>query len=319
VKALAPRALGGLVKEAFAGWKADNCLSMGAALAFYSLLSMAPLLVLVITIAGLAIGRDEAQALLMTQLSGLLGDTGAEGVKVVLEAASRDKDGILQTAVSFLALVVGATTVFGELQDDLNRIWKCDTAKAAGIWAQVRKRLLSFGLIGAVGLLLLTSLVVSAAISYLGTFLGGSAIVARILDLAGSLVITTLLFATIFKILPSRRIPWGDVMLGSLMTALLFAVGKYLIGLYIGKSSVASNFGAAGTLVVVIVWVYYSSQIFFLGAELTRAYSLRHGSRSADAANSDYGSPESMVERAKRIVKGEDPVVPRGPGNRLAT
>jgi membrane protein len=314
MKALAPRALLGLAKEAFAGWKEDNCLSMGAALAFYSLLSMAPLLVLVITIAGLVIGHDEAQSLLMAQLSGLLGDAGAEGVKVVLDAASKDKDGILQTVVSFLALLVGATTVFGELQDDLNRIWKCDTSRVAGIWAQVRKRLLSFGLIAAVGLLLLTSLAVSAAISYVGSFLGGGAIVGRILDLAGSLVITTLLFAVIFKILPSRRIPWGDVMLGSLTTALLFGIGKYLIGLYIGKSAVASNFGAAGTLVVVIVWVYYSSQIFFMGAELTRAYSLRHGSRRADAANSDYGSNESMVERAKRIVEGQDPAVP---GNRL--
>jgi membrane protein len=316
MKALAPRSLARLAKEAFAGWKADNCLSMGAALAFYSLLSMAPLLVLVISIAGLVIGRDEAQSLLMTQLSGLLGDTGAQGVQVVLEAASKDKDGILQTIVSFAALLVGATTVFGELQDDLNRIWKCDTSKASGLWAQVRKRLLSFGLIAAVGLLLLTSLVVSAAISYVGSFLGGGAVVARILDLGGSLVITTLLFAVIFKLLPSRRIPWGDVMLGSLVTAILFAIGKYLIGLYIGKSAVASNFGAAGTLVVVIIWVYYSSQIFFMGAELTRAYSLHHGSRRADAANSDYGSPESMVERAKRIVKGQDPALP---GNRLAT
>ena len=313
---LAVRDLPGLAKEAFAGWKADNCLSMGAALAFYSLLSMAPLMVLVVSIAGLAIGRDEAQTLLMTQLSGLLGDTGAEGVRVVLDAASRDKEGILQTVVSFVALLVGATTVFSELQDDLNRIWKCDTSKASGIWSQVRKRLLSFGLIAAVGLLLLTSLVVSAAISYLGTFLGGAAVVGRILDLVGSIVITTMLFGVIFKILPSRRIPWGDVALGSFVTAVLFAIGKYLIGLYIGKSAVASSFGAAGTLVVVIVWVYYSSQIFFLGAELTRAYSTRHGSRRADAVNSEYGSNDGMVERARRIVKGDDPVLP---GKRATT
>ena len=309
------RDLPALAREALAGWKADNSLSMGAALAFYSLLSMAPLLVLVISIAGLVIGRDEAQSLLITQLSGLLGDTGAEGVRVVLDAASKDREGILQAAVSFIALLVGATTVFGELQDDLNRIWKCDTSKSSGIWSQVRKRLLSFGLIGAVGLLLLTSLVVSAAITYVGTFLGSSAIVGRVLDLAGSLVITTLLFAVVFKILPSRRIPWGDVMLGSFVTAVLFAIGKYLIGLYIGKSAVASNFGAAGTLVVVILWVYYSSQIFFLGAQLTRAYSTRHGSRRADAVNSDYGQGDPMVERARRIVKGDDPVLP---GNRAA-
>ena len=209
MSAFTPPALLGLAKEALAGWKADNCLSMGAALAFYSLLSMAPLLVLVISIAGLVIGRDEAQALLMTQLGGLLGDTGAKGVQTVLEAASTERDGWLQTLISFAVLALGATTVFSELQDDLNRIWKCDAPKAAGIWAQVRNRLLSFGLIAAVGLLLLMSLVVSAVISYLGSFLGGSAVIARILDLAGSVVITTLLFATIFKILPSRRIPWS--------------------------------------------------------------------------------------------------------------
>ena len=328
MSALAPRSLLGLAKDSFAGWKADNCLSMGAALAFYSLLSMAPLLVLVITIAGLVIGRDDAQDLLMTQLSGLLGDTGAQGVQTVLDSASSEKHGILQTVISFVVLVVGATTVFAELQDDLDRIWKCEPSKAAGLWGQIRKRLLSFGLIAAVGLLLLMSLAVSAALSYLGNFLGGSAIVAHVLDLAGSLVITTLLFATVFKLLPSRRIPWSDVMLGSFVTAVLFAIGKYLIGLYIGKSAVASNFGAAGTLVVVIMWVYYSSQIFFFGAELTRAYSLRHGSHS-QAANSEYGTPESMVERARRIVRGEDPAVRRNdklrpddklpPGNKLAT
>ena len=316
MSALALRALPRLAKEAFAGWNADNCLSMGAALAFYSLLSMAPLLVLVISVAGLAIGRDEAQSLLMTQLSGLLGDTGAEGVRVVLDAASGQRDGILQTVISFLVLVAGASTVLTELQDDLNRIWKCDASKASGIWAQVRKRLLSFGLIAAVGLLLITSLAVSAAISYMGSLMGGGAVVARVLDIVGSLVVTSLLFAVIFKLLPERRIPWSDVMLGSFVTAVLFAIGKYLIGLYIGKSAVASHFGAAGTLVVVIVWVYYSSQILFFGAELTRAYSTRHGSRRADAVNSDYETGDAMVERAKRILKGDDPVLP---GKRLAT
>ena len=305
---LAPRQLLGLLKQSAKGWKADNCLSMGAALAFYSLLSMGPLLVLVITLAGLVIGRDEAQALLMTQLAGLLGDTGAEGVRNVLDAARGDKEGILQTVVSGLVLLVGATTVLGELQDDLNRIWKCEAPKAAGVWGQVRKRLLSFGMILVIGLLLLVSLALSAAVSYMGgTWFGGAEAVARVLELAGSLVVTTLLFAMTFKILPSRRIPWGDVFLGAVLTAVLFGIGKYLIGLYIGKSAVASNFGAAGTLVVVVLWIYYSSQIFFLGAELTRAYSVRHGSRRLDAAaNSEFAPQASMVERARRIVRGED-------------
>ena len=311
MKALHPKTFLNLAKQSLKGWKADNCLSMGAALAFYSLLSMGPLLVLVVTLAGVIIGQDEAQRLLMTQLSGLLGDAGAEGVQNVLDGARNDKEGIFQVVVSFLVLLVGATTVLGELQDDLNRIWKCESPKAAGIWGQVRKRLLSFGLILVIGLLLLVSLALSAAVSYLGgLWLGGAGtVVARVLEFSASLLVTTALFAMVFKILPARRIPWGDVLLGSLITALLFGIGKYLIGLYIGKSAVASNFGAAGTVVVVILWIYYSSQIFFLGAEFTRAYSLHHGSRSPEAANSDYGSDAAMVERARKIVKGQDPVL----------
>jgi membrane protein len=309
---LRPGSIPGLFKTALEGWRADNCLSMGAALAFYSLLSMAPLMILVITVAGLVIGRDEAQALLFTQLSGLLGDTGAEGVRAVLDSASSDTEGILQSIVSGFVLLIGATTVFGELQDDLNRIWKTRAPKAAGVWGQVRKRLVSFGLIVVTGFLLLVSLAVSAAVAYLGSvWLAGAAEgVAHALELAGSLIVMTALFGLTFMILPSRRIPWGDVLVGALVTAVLFSIGKFLIGLYIGKSAVASDFGAAGTLVVAIVWVYYSSQIFFFGAELTRAYSLAHGSSSREAANSDFNSDEAaMVARAEKIVKGRDPVL----------
>ena len=302
-----------VAKSAFKGWSDDNCSSMGAALAFYSLLSMAPLMMLVITITGLAIGRDEAQALLLTQLSGLLGDTGAEGIKTVLEASADQKEGIMATIISAFVLLIGATTVFAELQDDLNRIWKCEPAKTNGVWGFLRKRLLSFGLIVVIGMLLLTSLVVSAFIAYLGSmwFSGAGEALAYVLELAFSLAIMTILFAMTFKILPARRIPWGDVLLGSLITAVLFTIGKFLIGLYIGKSAVASSFGAAGTIVVAIIWVYYSAQIFFLGAEFTRAYSHEHGSKSLGrAANSEFGSGEAaMLDRARQIVKGRDPVL----------
>ena len=309
---LDPRVMLQLLKRAFAGWKADNALSMGAALAFYSMLSLAPLLVLVIMITGMVIGRDQAQELLMTQLSGLLGETGATGIQAMLEAANKGREGLIGTVVSGFLLLLGATTVFGELQDDLNRIWKCDAAKASGLVGQLRKRLMSFGLIVVIGFLLLMSLAMSAAVAYVGQAWFGAVgeALGHVLEMAVSIVVTTLLFAMTFKILPSRRIPWGDVLLGSLITAILFAIGKFLIGLYIGKSAVASNFGAAGTLVVVIMWVYYSSQIFFLGAEFTKAYSMEHGSKSLHAANSDFGSTEAaMVERAKQIVKGKDPVL----------
>lgn len=297
-----------LLKLAVKGWKADNCLSMGAALAFYSLLSMGPLLVLVITLAGLFIGRDQAHEILLTQMSGLLGETGGQGVRTVLESASNDKQGAVQTAVSFILLVIGATTVFGELQDDLNRIWKAEPDKKGGILGQLRKRLLSFGLIVVIGFLLLTSLAVSAAISYMGgEWFAGNELVARSLEMSASLGVMTLLFALTFKILPSQRPAWRDVWLGAFITAVLFSIGKYLIGLYIGKSAIASDFGAAGTVVVVIVWVYYSSQIFFLGAEFTRAYAVWRKSRE-QAANSDFGDePAEMIEVAKRIVAGGVP------------
>lgn len=311
--AFSPRNLWQLVRSSLTGFSRDNAASMGAALAFYSLLSMAPLLVLVITIAGLFIGRDEAQQLLFTQLSGLLGDTGAEGVGVLLKSANTSREGILQTAISGVVLALGATTVFAELQSDLNRIWKCEAPKADGLWGWIRTRLLSFGLIAALGFLLLVSLVMSAAIAYLGAtwFGAGGEIAGHALEIAASIVVLTFVFALVFKVLPSRRLPFGDVLMGAFVTAILFEIGKFLIGLYIGKSAVASKFGAAGTVVVAIMWVYYSAQIFFFGSELTRAYSQRHGSRRLDgAANSDFVERD-MVRRAERIVRGKDPVLVR--------
>ena len=315
MKLLSPSQAWTVTREAVSRWSDDNCSSMGAAVAFYALLSMAPLLMLVITIAGLAIGHDRAQELLMTQVSGLLGDAGAEGVKSVLGASATHKGGLVSTIVSAAVLLLGATTVFAELQDDLNRIWTCEGAKTSGLMGLVRKRLLSFGLIMVIGLLLLMSLVVSAGVSYVSDLwlTGLGAVLAHSLEIAASVLITSILFAMTFKILPSRPIGWSDVVLGSVLTAALFTVGKYLIGLYIGKSALASSFGAAGTIVVVIVWVYYSAQIFFFGAEFTRAYAHQHGSkRVQDAANADYTNDATMmVERAKRIVKGRDPVLQR--------
>jgi membrane protein len=314
MKASGLAAFADLFVRAFKGWSADSAPSMGAALAFYTLFSLAPLLVLVIAIAGLVIGHDAAQQLVLAQLSGLLGDTGAQGVKSVLDATSTHKDSMVATAVSLATLALGATTVFAELRDDLDRIWHCEAPKAGGLWGKVRGRFLSFGMVVAIGFLLLVSLVVSAALSYLGSFLGGGTeSVMHGVELAVSVAVTTGLFALTFKVLPTARIAWRDVWLGSLVTAVLFSVGKFLIGLYIGKSAVASSYGAAGTLVVVIVWVYYSAQIFFYGAEFTREYARRSGShRTPRAANSEFArEDEAMVDRARRIVKGKDPAVAR--------
>jgi membrane protein len=297
---------------AFHAWSDDSAPSMGAALAFYTLFSLAPLMVLVIAIAGVAIGHDRAQQLLLSELSGLLGETGALGIKSVLSATRTSSDGLLATAVSLATLAIGATTVFAELRNDLDRIWKCRPPKDAGFWTLARARLLSFGMVVAIGFLLLVSLVVSAALSYLGDMLGGAAVVMRVTELVASLAVTTGLFALVFKLLPSVRIAWRDVWLGSFVTAALFWVGKFLIGLYIGHSAVASSYGAAGTLVVAILWVYYSAQVFFYGAEFTHEYARRRGSHSVphDAANSDFArEDDAMLARARRIVKGKDPVV----------
>jgi len=271
-----------LAIEAVKSWMRDGAASMGAALAFYTLFSMAPLLLLVISIAGIAIGSDTARDLLMNQLTGLMGEQGAGTVRAVLEKANQHSEGVWSAVVSIVTLVLGASSVFAELRRDLDKIWNFEAPKTSGVWSFFFSHLLSVGMIATIGFLLMVSLAVSAAVSAVGhAWAGGfpgSALVLRALEFAGSFVVITGLFAMIYKILPSVRIAWSDVWVGAAVTSLLFWIGKVLIGLYIGKSAVASPFGAAGTLVVVIVWVYYSAQIFFLGAEFTRAYALRLGS-----------------------------------------
>jgi membrane protein len=289
-----------LVVEAARGWMRDGASSMGAALAFYTLFSMAPLLLLAIAIAGLVIGADTARDLLMNQLSALLGAQGAGAIGAVLAAADDRTDGLLAAALSIATLVLGATTVFAELRRDLDRIWSVETPPVTGVWDIVRARILSFSMVLVIGFLLMVSLVVSATVAALGGMWSGafpgSVVVMRALEFLGSFAVITGLFAMIYKILPTVRLAWGDVWIGAAVTSLLFWVGKYLIGLYIGRSAIASPFGAAGTLVVVIVWVYYSAQIFFLGAEFTRAYALGHGSRRGAAGDQRASSSGNAGE-----------------------
>jgi membrane protein len=305
-------------QRALRGWIDDSAPSMGAALAFYTLFTLAPLLVLVIAVAGLVIGHDAARQLLLEQVSGLLGEGGSRAVAAVLDAAANPKGGAVATAVSIATAAIGATTVFAELRDDLDRIWRCNAAARPGVLAMVRSRFLSFGMVVAIGFLLLVSLVVSAALSYLSGLLGGAAAVLHAVELALSIAVMSGLFALIFKVLPSVHVRWGDVWLGAVVTAVLFSIGKYAIGLYIGKTALASSYGAAGTLVVAIAWVYYSAQIFFYGAEFTREFAAAGsaGQRGLEAANSDFArEDDAMLERARGIVKGKDPVLmpqPRG-------
>ncbi len=275
-----------LLRKSVVAWVDDYAPSMGAALAYYTLFSIAPLLIIAIAVAGLVFGQDAARGEIVEQIQDLIGHEGAIAVQGLLKSASAPAQGIFATLVSIATLVIAATTVFGELQSDLDRIWRVPPpAKESSMWALLRARLLSFGVVLGLGFLLLVSLVVSAAIAAFGKwwdgFLEGWEGLLYALNFCLSFAVTTLLFAMIYKFMPRARIPWRDVWVGAAVTAFLFEVGKFLIGLYLGKTSVASAFGAAGSLVVLLVWVYFSAQIFLLGAEFTWVYSPEYGSKAA--------------------------------------
>jgi len=282
--ALSPATLWSMAKESLASWLADFAPSMGAGIAYYTVFSLAPLLVIVISVAGLFLGTDAASGHVYAQLADLLGPPGAEAVRGMVESAGRTEQGIIGPIVGVALLLIGATTVFAELQSDLDRIWKAPAARqASGLWALVRRRVLSLGLVVSIGFLMLVSLVMSAALAAVGKWWGSRlenlAGLLHVLDFAVSIAVASLLFALMYKILPRVKIGWRDVWVGAIATSLLFTTGKFLVGLYIGKSEVASGFGTAGSLVVLLVWVYYSAQILLLGAEFTWVYAHRFGSR----------------------------------------
>jgi membrane protein len=273
-----------LFKAAISSWSDDYASSMGAALSYYTLFSIAPLLVIVIALAGFFFGADEVRGALFAQLSGLMGDEGAEAIEGMMQSANEPKEGLISTAIGFVVLAAAATTVFGELQSALDRIWRAPAREqSSGIWSLIRTRLLSFGMILAIAFVLIVSLVASTALSALGKWwgpwFGAWETLAHIFNLLVSFGVITLLFALIYKIIPRVDVAWHDVWVGAAVTSLLFTIGKFLIGLYLGKSDIGSAFGAAGSLVLVMVWVYYSAQIFLLGAEFTWVYAHEYGSR----------------------------------------
>lgn len=258
-------------------WMDDYAPSMGAALSYYTLFSLAPLLVLIIAIAGMVFGQDAAQGAIIAQLQGIMGKEGATAVQGLIKAAREPSTGIVASIVGGVLLLMGATAIFAELQTDLDRIWKVPAkAKPSGVWGWLRSRVLSFGLVLGLAFMLMLSLVVSAGLAAAGDWLGGGSttesVLASALNFIASLAIFTVLFAMIYKLMPTAKISWHDVWMGSAVTALLFNVGKSLIALYLAKSSVASGFGAAGSFVILIAWFYYSAQIFLFGAEYTWVY-----------------------------------------------
>ena len=274
----------GLIKASLSAWINDYAPSMGAALSYYTVFSLAPLLVIVVSLAGLVFGTDAVRGEVFGQIAGLMGPEAAKGIQDMLASISKPSTGIVGAIVGVVVLLIGATTVFGELQDALDRIWRAPVrVKSSGLWTLVRTRLLSFGMILGVAFLLLVSLVASAAVAALGKWWGGWfagwELVAQIVNVVVGFGLTTAVFALIYKVMPRVKVGWGDVWVGAAVTALLFTIGRFLIGLYIGKTGVASGFGAAGSVAVVFVWVYYSAQIFLVGAEFTWVYAQRMGSR----------------------------------------
>ncbi|MGX7877467.1 YihY/virulence factor BrkB family protein [Mesorhizobium sp. ORM6] len=271
-----------LLKESVSGYINDNALSHGAAIAFYATTSLAPIVLIVVAVAGIVIGNDAAQLALSAEFAGVMGPRSAELLKATIETASHRGSSTLATLIGLIALLVTASGVFGEMQLSLNQIWRVKP-NGVSLSRLVRARAASLGLVAALGFMLLVSLAASTAISVLGEYINqhlpfGELIVSAI-NTVMSFVLIALLFSAIYKVLPDRTLKWRDVVVGSLVTALLFTIGKSLIGWYIGTSAITTSYGAAGALMVVLLWVYYSAQIFLFGAEITRAYSVRSGSR----------------------------------------
>ncbi|MGO4279740.1 membrane protein [Cupriavidus sp. OV038] len=290
----------GLMRDSVTAWMDDYAPSMGAALAYYTVFSIAPLLLIVISVAGMVFGAEAARGAVMSEFSGLIGAEGAEAIENMLLALSDPGLSTLTALVGTVTLAIGATTVFAELQSALDRIWQVpERRKASGILELLRSRLLSFGMVLGIGFLLIVSLLASAGLAALGRVWGPlfeGELLGHALDLLVSVVLVTVVFAMIYKIMPHAAVRWPDVWLGATVTAVLFSIGKFLIGLYIGKSGVASGYGAAGSLVVLLMWVYYSAQIFLLGAEFTWLYANRYGSLK-HAAPREVPAPSATPTR----------------------
>ena len=271
-------------------WVEAEPFQLAAALSYYTLFSLAPLLLIAIGVAGFVFGREAAQNQIVETLQGMIGQDSAQTVQEMIQASNeKPQTGMWSTIIGFVALLFGAGGVVGQLQTSLNKIWEVTPKPGQGIWGFLRQRFFSFAMVLAIGFLLLVSLVVTAVLSsftgMLSSLLGDATFIAHAVDILVSFGFVTLLFALIYKYVPDVEIEWRDVWVGAALTAILFTIGKYLIGLYIGTSGVSSTFGAAGSLITILVWVYYSSLIFFLGAEFTRVYATQYGSGVAPAEN----------------------------------
>jgi len=279
-----PKAIFQLLKETYSEWSRDKAPRMGAALAYYTIFSLAPLLVIAIAIAGFVFGREAVEGRITYEIQGLIGSESARAVQTMIQSAHKPAHGVIATIFGVVILLIGASGVFTEMQDALNTIWKVDTTSKTGIWNMLKYRFLSFGMVLGIGFLLLVSLLLSAALTavttYASSFLPIPPAALHALDFAFSVFFIAALIALIFKLLPDARIAWGDVWVGAALTSLLFTAGKFLIGFYIGKSATMSAYAATGSVIVILAWIYYSAQLLYFGAEFTHVYSKQCGSQS---------------------------------------
>ena len=292
-----------IIKETFSDFIEDNALSRGAAIAFYTVLSLGPVLVICIAIAGLVFGQDAARGAMVGQLQGLMGEDSAKAIQTMIASAGQHKSGVWATVIGIVTLIITASGVFGEMQSSLNYIWKAEPK--GGLTTILKARALSLGLVATMGFLLLVSLVVSAVMSALGDYLNaimpGIKLILQIVNIVISFAMVSALFAAIYKILPDRKLDWEDTIVGAIVTAVLFTIGKSLIAWYIGGFGVASSYGAAGTLIVILLWIYYSSVIFLLGSEFTKVWAAHHGSKEAFEART--ATPAQLAAAPSPVQK----------------
>lgn len=277
------KTIGGLLKETFDEWNEDKASRLAAALAYYTVFSLAPLLIIAIAIAGSIFGEEAARGEIVGQIQGLVGKSGAEVIETAIKNANQPQTGTIASIISIIALLFGATGVFSQLRDALNTIWEVQPKPGRPVKGFIRQNILSFTMVLGIGFLLLVSLIISAVLAAINTYfsnlLPGFDVVWQIANFIIAFGITTLLFAMIFKFLPDVKITWGDVLIGAAITSLLFSIGRFLLGVYLGNGSFGSTYGAAGSLVVILAWVYYAAQILFFGAEFTQVYARKYGSQ----------------------------------------
>ena len=297
--AFGPRTLWHLIKEAAADWSHDRAPRLGAALAYYTVFSLVPFLVVVIALIGMVLGQEAAQSAILSHIATLVGDQSAAAIKDMIRRADQPSTGLVATGLAVVTLLFGASGVFGQLQDALNTVWGVEPKEGRGVWGFIKDRFLSFVAVLGTGFLLLVSLILSSALAAFGKWFSGllplPEALLHLFNFVLSFVVVTGLFALIFKVLPDAKVAWRDVWVGALLTAALFTIGKYALGLYLGKSNVASAYGAAGSLVLILLWVYYSAQILLYGAEFTQVYANRLGERIVPAPDAQVADPRKAA------------------------